>query len=457
MHKLVFKKGEGSADVALVLPSDPDKLDIFSGYPTHQESWLPMWFVVLNHSQNENPEALDYQKKIARRVSEGEYQFVEKAIIHQAKSFFEKYKQDQSHDDNPRKKYKNLTRILQDSLLYVGHRGYIKDQQKFLNKSPLLPLIQQANSLRAGNNLELASSLETKIEVLLDNMVEEYGGEEEIAEAYRRLVDRNDKHRGDQRIIMVNEDRKLGNEKEYAAITTPDLIMSRDDHDEDIVAVVEGLDKAHFTSFEEKFGPEASVSRRTDVIAVPPNLGIWDTADGGKQSYQPISMIIATHSTPETEVGKNLQKRIQLQFSPRDIAEHYFGAAEEFLHMDGFGKSYVNRINREDVPQIKKVIPLYRVATDLLPRAIYMMQNNTYPTGISDDALWDSTGVRQFVDQIHDIFRRQDATQEELESLYGRINQYFQQWYKEEYYGVFLDNMTKMSERAIEQDRIVNS
>ena len=41
VHKLVMGK-----DVVLVLPSDPNKLNIKSGYPTHQESWLPMWYVL---------------------------------------------------------------------------------------------------------------------------------------------------------------------------------------------------------------------------------------------------------------------------------------------------------------------------------------------------------------------------------------------------------------------------
>ena len=50
-------------DVALLLPSDPEKVNFWSGYPTHQESWLPIWFILLNHPQHKTPEELNYRKK----------------------------------------------------------------------------------------------------------------------------------------------------------------------------------------------------------------------------------------------------------------------------------------------------------------------------------------------------------------------------------------------------------
>lgn len=448
VHKLVMGK-----DVVLVLPSDPNKLNIKSGYPTHQESWLPMWYVLLNHSQAQTPEELEYQRNIAGRVKETDYQLVDKAVTYKAKEFFNEYKTDHTHDDNPRKKYKKLTRILQDSLLYIDREpGVIEDQQEFLEKSPLFPLVQTANALRKGEQLEKAPELEEQIESLLNDLTDKFGGEAEIERSYNTLREEIDANQGDQRVILL-PDKTLEDAEFYAKITSCDLLMARDDHDEDIISVVPGMEKGAFYQVNEKFGPKLSKERRTDIIAVPETLEVWETVGGGKESYQPVSMIIVTHSIPESEAGKRLQERLQNEMSPDVVAHHYLGVSEEFLNVSAWGKSFVERINREDLPQVKKVIPLYRVATDLMPRAIYMLKTKEFPSGVSNEELWETGECTSLVKAVQDILERQDASQDELKDLYRRVSEKFAEWYDPSDYQTFLDNMAIMSEKAKQQDQ----
>jgi len=167
---------------------------------------------------------------------------------------------------------------------------------------------------------------------------------------------------------------------------------------------------------------------------------------GGKESYQPISMILMTHTSPETEAGTLMQKRLQKELAPQFVARHYLGAAEEFLHRDAWGKSFVKRYEGDKVKQIKKVIPLYRVACDLLPRAVYMLKTGKFPASVENDELWTVGEVKEEAEKIQEFFKRQDATQEELSETAKVIETKFQKWFTDEDYLLFLENMEKMGQ-----------
>jgi hypothetical protein len=85
-----------------------------------------------------------------------------------------------------------------------------------------------------------------------------------------------------------------------------------------------------------------------------------------------------------------------------------------------WGKSFEKRIDAEHVKQIKKLIPLYRVACDLLPRAVYMLKTGEFPAGVSDEELWSIGGTAEEATQITQLFASQkthEPTQEELHAL----------------------------------------
>jgi len=431
-------------DVALVLPKNPDEIPKWAGYPTHQESWLPLWFVLLNHAQHRTPEEFEYRKQLNERLTQEDRELMRKALIHKANEFWQAYKQD-AETKEPRKKYKNITRILQDILLYVdAPETVIENQEEYLTHHRLFPLIQKANELRRGVGLEQASDLENQVEQVLAEYTEQVG-REESARAYEELQEKLLQNSTDELVVLV-PDKSIADADFYANLVSYDLLMSEDEHDQDVVSIVPSLGEPQFYQLVTKFGPKLVYERRMDVIAVPENLGVWDVVCGGKESYQPTSMILMTHTKPETEAGRQMQKRLQKELTPQFVAHHYLGAAEEFLHRDAWGKSFAKRYEGKGIKQIKKVIPLYRVVCDLLPRAVYMLKTGKFPAGVENNELWEVGEVKEEAEKIQEFFKRQDATQKELSELAKAIETKFQKWFTDEDYLLFLENMEKIGQ-----------
>jgi hypothetical protein len=431
-------------DVVLVLPNNPDEIPKWAGYPTHQESWLPLWFVLLNHAQHRTPEEFNYRQKLNERLVPEDRELIRRALIYKANEFWRAYKQD-TEIIEPRKKYKNITRIVQDILLYVdAPETVIENQEEYLTNHPLFPLIQKANELRRGIGLEQASNLEYQVEQVLADYTRQVG-DEESARAYEELQEKLLQNSADELVVLV-PDKNITDAELYAQLASYDLLMSEDKHDQDVVSIVPLLNEPQFYQLDTKFGPKLAYERRMDVIAVPESLGVWDVVRGGKESYQPISMILMTHTEPETEAGRRIQERLQKELTPEFVAHHYLGAAEEFLHGDAWGKSFAKRYENEKVEQIKKVIPLYRVACDLLPRAVYMLKTGKFPAGIENDELWEIGETTEEAKKIQELFHKQDATQEELAELSKAIEVKFRKWFSDDDYLLFLENMEKMGQ-----------
>ena len=328
-------------DVALVLPKNPDEIPKWAGYPTHQESWLPLWFVLLNHAQHRTPEEFAYRQKLNEQLTPEDRELMRKALIFKANEFWQAYKQDKETKE-PRKKYKNITRIVQDILLYVdAPETVIENQEEYLTGHRLFPLIQRANELRKGIDLDRASDLETQVEQVLADYTRQ-AGTDESKEAYEELQVKLLQNSTDELVVLV-PDKNISDAKLYADLVSYDLLMSEDEHDQDVVSIVPTLSEPQFHQLDTKFGPKLARERRMDVIAVPENLGVWDVVRGGKESYQPISMILMTHTKPETEAGAQIQEQLQKELSPQFVAHHYLGAAEEFLHRDACGSRGLRR------------------------------------------------------------------------------------------------------------------
>ncbi|MBI4972766.1 MAG: HD domain-containing protein [Candidatus Omnitrophica bacterium] len=431
-------------DVALVLPKNPDEIPKWAGYPTHQESWLPLWFVLLNHAQHRTPEESAYRQKLNERLMPEDRELMRKALIFKANEFWQTYKQD-TETKEPRKRYKNITRIVQDILLYVdAPEAVIENQEEYLTNYRLFPFIQRANELRKGISLEQAGNLEVQVEQILNDYTNQVG-KEESKKAYEELQEKLLQNSTDELVVLV-PDKNIADADLYANLASYDLLMSEDEHDQDVVSIIPTLNEPQFHQLDTKFGPKLAHERRMDVIAVPENLGTWDVVRGGKESYQPISMILMTHTKPETGAGTQMQERLQKELTPEFVAHHYLGAAEEFLHRDAWSKSFAKRYEGEGVKQIKKVIPLYRVACDLLPRAVYMLKTSKFPAGVENNDLWEVGEVKEEAEKIQELFKRQDATQEELNELAKAIEIKFQKWFADEDYLLFLENMERMGQ-----------
>lgn len=432
-------------DVALIIPQDVEELDIYAPYPTHQEAWLPMWFVLLNHSQPKSPEEREYREQVRQNVSEQDREMVSKALVHKAHDFWYQYQANDNQDVSPRKKFKQLTRILQDILLYVDapQDKTIDDQDSYLRNHVLYPYIEHANALRKGERLETATQLERNVEDILREYSAAWGGHEQSEAAYEALLAQLSTSEAEESVILM-PDETIESALDVSRLVRFDLLIASDEHDLDVISINHDTDEATFHQVDTKFGPNLQQSRRMDVIEIPPTLQPWDTVKKGKESYQPIGMMIATHTKAQTKEGAKVIHQMQEAFAPDQIARHYLGAAEEFLHKSAWGKSFRERIDKPGLSQVKKVIPLYRVACDLLPRAIFMLRHKTYPAGIESEELWSETGLLEEAHMIQKMLFEKNATQDELHALYTSIQQKFGVEFKAEYYQEFLENMEKM-------------
>lgn len=438
-HKVVAGK-----DVALVLPRDPKDILPWEGYPTHQESWLPLWYVALYHSRAETAAELQYQKELSQQIAPEQKQLLRKALLEKASGFITDYN---SSQEEPRKKFKKLTRLAQDVLLYLDMpEAVIRDHDAYLATSPYAELVKTANELRTGRGLEKAEGLAEALSERLREQIAAAGGEAVAQAAYQELQDRLTQ-RGE--IFWAKEpNRDLGFYTDLV-VNGYDLELGGDEHDLDVIAIRDGVDTPEFHQVQ-----RVSESRRMDVIVVPPNLKQWDTVKGGKESFQPVSYMILTHTKPVSEAGQQLRKQLEETVEPAEAAAHYLGAAKDFFDGDGFGKSWARRREAE-VPLIKKVIPLHRVARDLLPRAVYMLKNNRWPAGLSDAELFRAGETEEIATRIDHWFSSQaiDANLEEVEALAGEVEKKLLEYYRPEHseaYQAGLEAMRQFGEHTQE-------
>lgn len=154
----------------------------------------------------------------------------------------------------------------------------------------------------------------------------------------------------------------------------PDIIINEDDHDVDAVVVKPSGAKLRMR---QEIMPDG---RRLDLIEVPEDLGPYDALE---DSFQPTGWFIATDGKAETERGLALLRRLRAMINPREYASHLRAVSLCFLEppdwCPGFiaSKSWKARAGR--APLEKQAIPLYRVACDLLPKALYAEKTGKIP------------------------------------------------------------------------------
>ncbi len=440
MKKIVLGK-----DVVLALPKDPSKLLPDIGYPTHQQAWLPMWFVLQYHTRSENPEETEYRKKMAEHVHPEERERMKIAMLKKAQEFMEDFR---ACTAEPKKKYKKLTRVVQDILLYSDVPAeVIEDHDTLLEQSPYRALVELANDLRSGQHLEQADVLVREIERVIAEKIAQEGGQEHVDATSAEL---KGSLRQNGKIFVVKE--PTMDQEKYIDLCCYDLVMGDDAHDLDVVSITDRVSEPEFYQIQLFDG------RRMDTITVPPNLKVWDTVrKQAKESYQPVSFIVMTHTKPVSGDGQKMQERLQTEISPREVAEHYLGAAKEFLDGEGFGKSWRLRKDDERVPQIKKCIPLHRVVRDLLPRAIYMLKTNKFPAGVPEEELFTIGETFDLAQKVETIFQKQDASVEELAEIAEGAERLLTRYYLPEHTETYEHGMDRMRTERESKERTERS
>lgn len=439
----VPKKVVVDKDVALILPKDPKQILPWESYPTHQESWLPLWFIAQYHAKAETNEELAYQRELAEQVPEEHKQLLREGLLKKAQDFMADY---HASSEEPRKKFKTLTRLVQDILLYLDMpKEPITDHDEFLEQSPYAEFIRTANELRLGEGLERADELVAELERVVQEKLQEVGGEGAANEAFAELQNKFTQHGEIHAVGEKFKTKPPTRDMDFYLdmVASPyDLELAADEHDLDVVSVRDEVTEPEFHQIQ-----RITEGRRMDAIVVPQNLKEWSGVKGGHESFQPVSYMVLTHTAPKTEAGQALLSRLETEISPRDVAEHYLGAAKDFFDGEGFGKSWAKR-READVPMIKKVIPLHRVARDLLPRAIYMLKNNQFPHGVSDEELFKDGETDEIATQIGQYFETQagSASVEDLDKLAELVREKLMEYWKAEHSERYAENLEHMRE-----------
>ena len=127
------------------------------------------------------------------------------------------------------------------------------------------------------------------------------------------------------------------------------------------------------------------------------------------------------------------------------------------LHKNSFlgtawGKSWDLRKDA-DIPNIKKLIPLYRVAGDLLPRAIYMQKTGEFPCGMSIQEIAEGAGISDVTEHILDLMSTGEVKDEDLELISSQVGDLIGTYCTPEHSKVAAEVLSKLSENPREIDK----
>lgn len=292
----------------------------------------------------------------------------------------------------------------QDSWLCLS---FPEDQDGFLQSSPVRELIEQANRGRQGElSPKQGLALADKADALVSQLMARFGGAAACKVALAELQAGLAGKPG--RVVLLPDSISLEQAKELVEYDV--VIGTPDEHDMDVVSIV------GFVSQPTLFQLVNQLSgQRLDIISVPEDLGPNDVLTGGHPSFQSVAEMLLANGSLVSAAGRQLVSRLASQVKPAELAQKYLEVAEDFMSNAANRKSWVSRRNDPTVPQVKKAIPLYRVACDLLPRAIYMIANGRHTGGLEIAELAAKAGLAAEYQAIRSFLARQDACQEELE------------------------------------------
>jgi hypothetical protein len=392
-------------DVCLCLPTD---LTSWGLYPTHQDAWLLLAFVVACHSRHEDEVGLSVRRAAWAAIPAVQWA----ALAAKAAEFATEFRIRLADGGVDSKKlFKSLTRALQDCLLYLGSREFPEDHDVFLAASPVAALIEEANRGRRGDvSVAQGLALADSVDALVARLVAEHGGLNACRQALAELT--SDGRPG--RVVLLPAGTTL---EQGAALLSCDVVIGVPDaHDMDFVSVVSGLESPRLVQLKDGLS-----GQRLDIIAVPPELDPADLLESGHEAFQSVAEMVLANGTPRTANGAELVARLSGAADPVALAVKYRRVAREFFGGSG-RKSWASRRMDSGVAPVKKVIPLYRIACDLLPRALFMERTGRFPGGAQDIAqLAEEANLGDVFRTIRSILDRQDASQEQLEGIAAKI------------------------------------
>lgn len=267
-------------------------------------------------------------------------------------------------------------------------------------------IVAEANRGRAGE-LDLAAglALADTIDALVAKIASEFG---KIGDCQHELDELQSDNRSG-RVILLPEGITLDR---GAELVRGDVVIGvPDSHDMDIVSVVSGQEAPVLVQLKDELS-----GQRLDIMAVNAALGASEQLSGGHASFQSVAEMLLANGTVRTPEGNALIARLASEVDPALLAQKYRTVAKEFYSDASDRKSWAAR-RAGNFTQVKKAIPLYRIACDLLPRAAFMEREGKFPGGYDPAVLADACGLGNEFRLIKGFLTAQDASQENLEMV----------------------------------------
>ncbi|MEA2569209.1 MAG: hypothetical protein QOI24_1210 [Acidobacteriota bacterium] len=393
-------------DALLFLPSDAsDFVRRNIVYPTHQGAWAPLWFTVTQHAAPLNPRAVQYQETVSTLVTPEQRRAFVGNLTDIADAWMAEFNSGESGSD-PKKHYKKLTRIVQDALLYhstLGRGRPVANHTTHMNSSDLASLVGDCNALRRDDGRVSPTAVAAAVHAAL-------------ARFPRSPDDRLPLHHDYELLLYPRQ--KMPGAVDISAIVHADVLgrlfdveIARDGHDWDAVTFSCLIEQPLLIQYDLEWGhtvSEKSRPVRLDLSVVP--SGADPFACDGDDSFQSDAMKMLAHGTPQTFVGRSEIQRARDVISSADLAGYYLFLADAFLSKATLSKSFPAKMNDVVSRPMKRVLPLYRVCLDLLPRAWWMLERRTHGGGVAHADLID-TFVGAFpaiASTVADIFNAYD-------------------------------------------------
>ena len=125
---------------------------------------------------------------------------------------------------------------------------------------------------------------------------------------------------------------------------------------------------------------------------------------------------------------------------------------KNFFLGTAWGKSW-NLRKDADIPNIKKLIPLYRVAGDLLPRAIYMQKTGEFPCGKSIREIAESAGILDVTEHILELMSTGEIKDEDLALISSQVSDLIGTYCVPNHSKIAAEVLSKLGENPMKIDK----
>ncbi len=339
-----------------------DIRNIYDFYPHHNKSWARIGFIIGFQSISQNKRALAFQTRCIQSLKNYLQELIDE-LFTETKNMLEIYFQEK----DAYRAYRVAYRIVFDLWPYIRMKdpSRIEDHDDFIESFYGTSRIEYIfNAFKNRDVKKIISIIKT-----ISHEMKMFEKDKLFSRSKTFL-------HNDKKFLFTKVSKFL----EKPVNLNIDYVIGDTNKDIDLVAIDERHEKIDLLKFKADIISNGEIEEKSiDLFIIPKTIKKYQIPNYLKKSFQPFSMILAVNATPVSELGKSHQQIVRSYFSINEICTHYFSACYVLLEDSENENSFAYRFsNNFGLNRI--IVPLYRITNDLLPKAIYMKEQNEYPT-----------------------------------------------------------------------------